>query len=70
MITAKLALEVEHGGDVGQDDLAVMARLGVGEAGEDRRVADHGAAGLLAVHLVVETDAEDLGGVADDRERR
>ena len=41
---------------------------GVGETGEDGGVVGWAAAGFGEVILIVEADAEDFGGVGDDRE--
>ena len=46
----------------------MVAGEGVGETGEEGGVVGGAAAGFGEVVLVVEADAEDLGGVGDERE--
>ena len=47
----------------------MVAGEGVGETGEEGGVVDGSALGFFEVILVVEADAEDLGGVGDEGRR-
>ncbi len=66
----ELALVVDGFGDLWPHDRLPVADLGVGEAGEHRRVAADRPACLGAVVLVVDADADDLVRVRDHRIER
>ena len=64
----EFALEIEILRDARPDDVGKMPGLAVGKAAKHGGVLDFGAAGFLAVRLVIEADAEDLVGIGNDRQ--
>src|SRR4029079_2022262 len=64
----ELALEVEIVRDFWPDDVSEMPGLAVGKSTEHGRILHFGAAGFLAVRLVVQTDAKNLVGIGNDRQ--
>ena len=62
------ALVVEVLRHAGPDEVLAVADLRVGEPAEHGWVRDLAAAGLLAVRLVVQADAQDLVRVRDHRQ--
>ncbi len=65
----ELALVIQLGRDLRPDDRRSMRHQGVREADEDRRTLGFRPAGLLAVRLVVQADADDLAGIGDHRQQ-
>src|SRR6202034_1460297 len=64
----EFALVVEILGHTRTDDVSEMPGLAVGEAPEHGRILDLGAAGFLAVRLVIEPDAKNFVGVRNHRQ--
>src|SRR5690606_16949982 len=64
----ELAFPVEHVRFLRLDDRLLVPDLGVGPAREQRGIGGCRPAGLLAVFMVVEADADDLPRIGDDGE--
>ena len=62
----QLTLEVELVRDGGLDQRLAVADLAAGEAGEQRGLLRHGAAGFLHVVTVIQADADDLVRIRND----